>query len=141
VKIISAFPPNYATLCAAFPIRGRPGIIFSYGDAIYNPSGNPLSEALKAHEWVHIYRQNGEPAAWWQRYIADIDFRRDEEIKAHCVEAAHILATATNRNGRRAGLMDLADRLSSPLYGGMMSKRDALALLRDAYPIDLRRPL
>lgn len=136
MKIIRAFPPNYAALCAAFPIRGRPGIIFSYGDAIYNPSGHSLSEALKVHEDVHGRRQNGNPAEWWERYIADKDFRRDEEIVAHCAEAACVLANADNRQARRAGLISIADRLSSPIYGGLMTKREALALLRGVSPME-----
>jgi hypothetical protein len=138
MKIVRAFPPNYAALCAAFPIRGRPGIIFSYGDTIYNPAGNPLSEALKVHEDVHGRRQNGNPAEWWERYIADKDFRRDEEIAAHCAEAAYVLAIAANRQARRGGVVAIADRLSSPMYGGLMTKREALALLRGVSPMEKR---
>lgn len=117
MKVLTLFPPNYREVNAAFNIRGK-GVIFAWGDTIYNPSRVKIPPELIAHETVHGLRQNGDPAGWWKRYIADPAFRLDEEIPAHQAEY------------RVSGKLDaIAARLSGPLYGNLISLDKALSLI------------
>jgi len=117
MKILTTFPPNYREISTAFGVRGR-GVIFCYGDTIYNPMRVEVGPELIAHESVHSGRQNGSPEVWWRRYIADPQFRLDEEIPAH--RAEYLVS------GR---LEDIARRLASPLYGSLISIERAIKVL------------
>lgn len=121
MKVITAFPPNYRRINAAFNVRGR-GVIFCYGDVIYNPGRINVTPALLAHEAVHSGQQGADPATWWDRYIADPQFRLAQEIPAHAAEyrvAPHLL-------------QEIAGRLSSRLYGGLIARDAAEHLLVSA---------
>lgn len=120
MKILTMFPPNYWQINAAFNVRGRP-VIFCYGDTIYNPKRIKVGPDLIAHESVHSVQQDRDPAAWWQRYIDDPRFRLHEEIAAHRAEY--------RVSGERH---EIARRLSSGLYGNLISFDQALASLEAA---------
>jgi hypothetical protein len=92
-----------------------PRAIFCYGDTIFNPSGNKLSDALVAHEAAHGARQGTDPDVWWDRYIADKTFRLEEEIVAHRVEWRRFCTDDPNRHERRRYLAAIAGRLNFPL--------------------------
>ena len=129
MKIIKAFPPNWLTLRKVFPISGRQGIIFAYGDRIYNPSGVPLEEWVLAHEGEHCKRQNAQGVgSWWDAYIANPKFRLEEEVLAHCVEwktiSDYLPPSACERHFAR-----MVERLSSPLYGNLVTKEEAERLI------------
>lgn len=117
MKVLTLFPPNYAEINRAFKIRGK-HVIFAYGDIIYNPSRIVIPPELLAHEAVHGARQNGNPAAWWDRYITDSHFRLEEEIPAHQAEYQ------VSRQ-----LKAIAERLSGPLYGNLISFDKAVSML------------
>ncbi len=117
MKVLHLFPPNYPAINRAFNVRGKP-ILFAYG-AIYNPSRIKIPDHLMAHEAVHIARQGDDPAAWWERYIGDRQFRLDEEIAAHQAECRHSPHLAE----------DIAQRLASPLYGSLIGLAEARQLL------------
>ena len=114
-------PPNFDQIVAAFPDAVNPGVIFAYGDTIYNPSGQVIPPALMAHESVHCKRQLETvgrvltgPEAWWSAYTNDVDFRYGEELLAHVAE---FKAQATvDRNHRATLLMRTAQRLIAQLY-------------------------
>lgn len=130
--IIQDYPPNFAAILAVFPQAATPGIIFAYGNTIYNPSGYPVSEALRAHEFVHLDRQAAlfGAALWWEQYLTNSVFRFDEELLAHRAEyRAHDLSS---RGVRRMILSRLASRLSGPLYGRMCSLQEAKRLIKES---------
>jgi hypothetical protein len=142
VRIVPEFPPNYAEIQAAFPgIRGRKPF-FAWGDIIYNPHRVVIPPELVAHEAVHAQRQGVSPGLWWQRYIADPRFRLMEELLAHVAEyRAYVDNPNCNRHGRRAALKAIAGRLASPLYGGLISARDAMiAIAEPEKPFRTRLP-
>ncbi len=122
--IQTAYPPNIAQIRAAFRITGAE--IFAWGGVIYNPSGNPLSRSLIEHEKVHFRQQeeHGGPSAWWDRYISDRAFRLDAEMEATIVEF-RVYSEDNGRPARRRHLDLLAKRLSSPMYGGMITRKAA----------------
>jgi len=134
MKIVRGRPPLFDQIDAKFNILGKP-ILFSWGTDIFIPTGNlEISAALMAHEKVHGARQlaySGGIEMWWLRYIADINFRRDEEVLAHRAEYRHLCDHAGGRNQRRRHLSMIASKLSHPLYGPMMGKASARKALID----------
>ncbi len=135
MKVIKAYPPNFAELRKAFPaIIGRPQIMFSYGDTLYNPSGKPISPALMVHEETHGYRQRLKGAdKWWRAYIASALFRFEEELVAHVNELAKFSDDHGTKEVERYHVA-LAERLASPMYGNLISKTEAFAKLADIRP-------
>lgn len=136
MRILKERPPNYAAIVTAFPvIARRRGIIFCYGDVIHNPDGITVTPALHAHEAAHAERQRGlfpdaGPDGWWTAYLHDPKFRLEEEIIAHRAEWKHFQSDDHSRNERRAYLAQLASRLASPLYGGLVTSEQAKRIIR-----------
>lgn len=116
MKILVQEPPNIEQVDAAFQTRGRRGILYAYGDTIYNPSAAHVPNWLVAHELVHGIRQGANPEAWWRKYIEDVEYRYAEELAAHKVELGIRLQQTRDRNLRAKLVMETAARLSNPLY-------------------------
>ncbi len=129
MKIVDAYPPNIDKIAAALPGARRKGVLFTYGPVIYAPHGVRVSPALKAHEGVHSKRQAEIGAEqWWDQYITDKQFRFHEELLAHRAEYDW-WRTFRAANRRRMALYDIAQRLSSDLYGSIVSRHEATCLL------------
>lgn len=132
MKIVHAKPPNYDELDAVFHVRGKKGVIFTWGDTIYNPSGISVSAELKAHEGVHFSRQtNHTPAieSWWRRYIDDPEFRLGEELPAHRAEYKAFCNRVRCYRSRISYCTAIAARLASPLYGALLQPAKARSLI------------
>lgn len=128
MQIVIAQPPLIDKIRAVFPVDKFEGVIYSWGDRIYNPSGVHISKELMSHEKIHGERQGVEEfgiLAWWSRYLADPDFRLREELPAHKAEYLEFCKTHSDRNKRAVFLRYTAERLSSPLYGGLLSIKQA----------------
>lgn len=131
LKVIHTFPPNWSMIVRAFPqVQGRRGLFFCWDTAIYSPtSGVNPSAAIRAHEAVHSRRQNGDPYGWWEEYLKSKTFRLAEELPAH--QAEYLVAVeGANRHYRKAHLALIAERLSSRLYGSMITKQEAKRLVQ-----------
>ncbi len=125
--ILKAFPPNFAEIVKAFPwVKGQQGVLYSWGDHIYNPQGVEIPPELLAHEAVHGERQGEHVGNWWACYLEDPHFRLMEEILAHRAEWR---ARLLDRPG--FGLKQIAARLSGPLYGNLISYEDAAQAIRE----------
>ena len=132
MQIVIARPPNFEEVLAVFPLAKNPGVIFTYGQTIYNPSGTHISAQLKAHEAVHAQRQGTneeEIRAWWKRYLTEPMFRLEEELLAHRAEYRAFKGWTKDRNAVARELDTIAKRLSGPLYGGLMSYAQARRML------------
>lgn len=124
MRIIKAYPPIWSKIAKRFPyIKGRQGILYAWGDRLFNPSGIKVGPEVIAHEEVHGTRQleldwkSRDPIlGWWQKYLADDAFRLDEEVRAHHAEWAVLSVAGAGWDTLEA----LARRLSSPLYGNMI---------------------
>lgn len=113
--IVNDFPPNYVAIRSAFDLEHY-SPIFAYGSRIFNPHRVDIPGWLRAHEEVHGRRQGNDPAGWWEKYIADENFRLAEEVLAHLAEY-HVLSQGQARPARRRIMQERIDRLRSPLYG------------------------
>jgi hypothetical protein len=128
MDIVNEFPPNIDDIKKVFPITGKE--IFAYGNTIYNPTGVALPPWLIAHEEVHQAQQAGDPAWWWGHYLDDPQFRFEQELEAHIEEYRVFCTAPSDRTGRRLYLRNIARRLSSPMYGNMVSYDKARRLIK-----------
>jgi len=123
-----AYPPNYEEICAAFDIKGRPGIVFTWGGTLFNPSGVDIPPDLWAHEAVHETQQYRPsivgPAEWWRRYIAESEFRLDQELEAYRAQY-RFAQESYGRDQRRRLLKHVSQALAGPMYGHLMSASEA----------------
>jgi len=134
MRILTQQPPNLALIEAAFP--GRPaGVIYAYGQTIYNPDGINVIPMLVEHETVHSVRQERLGVdQWWARYCEDAPWRYREELYAHVREYQVALQLASVKLVKGQGsprlervqlraaerkliLARSARRLVAPLYG------------------------
>lgn len=132
MNVVAARPPNYDAIVAKFPFAARAGVIFTYGQTIYNPSESTISPALKCHESVHAQRQGDDPAeieAWWVRYLEEPIFRTEEELLAHRAEYRAMKSWTRDPNAAARELNRIAERLAGPLYGGVLSLSAARRLI------------
>jgi hypothetical protein len=133
-----ARPPMFEEIAAALPMAREDGVMFCWGVSLYVPDGRPVPPSLlQAHEPVHSARQlKMGVEKWWQRYIVDPAFRLAEEIPAHRAEYQWWVNAPEGRD-RKAGfrckadymLFQIAQRLSSPLYGRLVSIFEAKRLI------------
>ena len=128
MKIIYERPPNFEDIRKVFPMADNYGVIFAFNGAIYSPSGGDIPYPLIKHEEVHCERQGtteADAVKWWAMYLKSMDFRYAEELVAHRAEYLECIETAKNRNMKRKALKFISKRLASPLYGNMVTKKQA----------------
>ncbi len=130
MRVIAAHPPNFDELDRVFDIGNKP-VIFAWGFTIFNPNGGEVSAALHAHEAVHGHQQGRDILGWWRRYIDEPAFRLEQEIPAHRAEYL-VLSHGVSRQVRRNSLRIVAKKLSSPLYGGLITPREAKTMIEAA---------
>ena len=132
MKVVTDRPPNYDLIIRRFPaVRQMTGVLYTYGDEIYNPDGVAISASLQAHEEIHSQRQLEQGVnVWWGEYLTDTKFRLEEELVAHQKEFEVVCAIGGDRRRRQFALKYMARRLSSPMYGHMVSFKKAKKLIK-----------
>ena len=126
-------PPYYDECVKAFGIDKRKGVVFTYGQDLWNPDNVEIPDHLFEHELVHCAQQGGDNALasiWWRRYIDDSKFRVDQEIEAYKKQYQFICTKIKDRNARFRALHILAVDMSSPMYGSSISYTDAIRRIR-----------
>lgn len=121
-------PPNYDAIAEKVDLSGKE--IFCYGDTIYNPGEFSLTEPLIEHEKVHSVQQGDNPDGWWDRYLTDKQFRFLQELEAHRKEYHVARKLVKNREFHKRYLEEIVRRLSGPLYGNVVSRKEARKLIR-----------
>lgn len=126
-EIVKAWPPNIEAIRAALPLEGSQPV-FAWGPTLFNPYGLHVDPHLVIHEATHAIRQEevGGPSAWWERYLADPQFRFDEEVLAFRHQYVSFCQFHKDRNRRARYLHALAKNLASPLYGSLATHAEAL---------------
>lgn len=128
MKVVAGTPPMFTEIDRKFHVIGKP-IVFAWGDTIYNPTGSTLPPWILAHEGVHGARQGCDVEGWWRLYIDDAEFRLQEEIPAH-QEEWRAFGLTHSRPDRLFYLSECARKLSSPLYGSLVSYGAAKRIIR-----------
>lgn len=125
MRVLLEYPPNYAAIVRVFPEAQHGGVIFAYGDIIYNPSDITITRELVMHESIHSGRQGTAVQEWWARYLRDPGFRLAEELPAHRAEYDTYCSRHANSRKRLNYLAHVAEKLSSPLYGNLLTAAQA----------------
>lgn len=128
MKVIQAKPPMFEEINATFNIEGKK-VFFTWGDTIFNPSGEVLPPSIIVHEEVHMKQQGDHPNQWWIRYCADKAFRLDQELEAHRAEFQFLCRIQSDidkpvkgyRSLREFYLIKIAQKLASPIYNNMIT--------------------
>ena len=126
-------PPIYEECVKAFGIDKRKGIVFTYGDCLYNPDGLDLPDHILVHESVHGNQQKHDDTVaklWWERYIVDVKFRIEQEVEAYGAQYKFICEKVKDRNARYKSLHILAQDLSGDMYGRCLSYTDAIIKIK-----------
>lgn len=133
MNVVLGQPPNFEAILQVFPLAAQRGVIFTYGSIIYAPGGGDVSPELRAHEGVHFQQQTTggmTPERWWTRYLAEADFRVDQETPAHRAEYKQFCALHKDPNARARALAHIAARLAGPLYNNCISTAEARSRIR-----------
>lgn len=131
MKIVHENPPNnLRETIAIFGMLPRNGVIYTYGDTIYNPSAIDLPDHLITHEETHCEQQGADPDSWWDRYLQDQYFRVQQETEAYARQFAHICRRVRDRNQRHKILFDLSCILAGPIYGNVINPGDAFRAIK-----------
>lgn len=137
MKIIPERPPFYERVVARFPeIALTKNAVFTYGDVLYNPSGNNPPPYLIVHESVHMEQQAriGKDE-WWDRFIGDEGFRLQQELEAYQAEYKAFCKMYRDRNERNSFLRFQALMCSSAMYGKMITFPDALTKIKNDHAL------
>lgn len=130
IKTSTNKPPNYEEILKKFPVKDMP-VVFTYGDTLYNvPENYNVPQHLARHEFVHMKQQGEDPAGWWKKYIADDQFRLEQELEAYAVQYKFVKET-TSRKRSDHFLDVVAFDLSSDVYGRIISFQDAQTKIRN----------
>lgn len=130
MEILSgAYPPNIEEIKKVFKVSDN--TVYTYGDKIYNPKGNDIDLALLAHENTHSIQQEELGVdKWWQKYLVDGKFRLAQELQAYQIQYRYYCKEVKDRNRRFRFVVRLADDLSSAMYGNIISKSEAIRLIK-----------
>ena len=127
--VVDTWPPNIEAIRAVLPVTDRN--IFAYDHVIFNPSGGKLPPELHAHELVHFGQQDEIGVeVWWDRFLAEPQFRLEQEIPAHKAEYHAYRLYHKDRNDHARMLRALGKRLSAPMYGGIITTNEAMKAIR-----------
>lgn len=129
MKVVAGKPPIYDDIVRAI---GRPpaGACFTWGDTLYAPAGVHLDPAFMEHEATHSRQQRGMGAGpWWAKYLESPEFRLEQEVEAYRRQYRFACLAGLSRQLRRAMARKLAGDLSGPMYGRIVSRSAALALI------------
>lgn len=129
MKILIEKPPIYDAIISA-GMNPHKGVIYTYGETIYNPSGIELREDVIKHEKFHMRQQGDDPEGWWSRYLDDQYFRIEQEAEAYARQYDFICKNLKDRNFRARVLVQMADSLSSPIYGSVITEQSAMSIIK-----------
>jgi hypothetical protein len=128
VNIVYSYPPNIDKIREVFTLHK--GIVFTYGQTLHNPDMGEINDALMCHEETHAKQQGDDPEAWWEHYLADRDWRAQQEIQAYRRQFKFIRKIDHDRERRHLWLNKFAQDLSGPMYGSPISFHDAYRAIK-----------
>ena len=124
------YPPNIETIKKHFDVMSK-DIVFTYGDTLYSPAGGDINKPLMAHENTHSRQQEEMGVSeWWDKYIEDKNFRIEQEVEAYKNQYVEYCKNKKNMAKRVMFLNDLAQDLSSSIYGNVVGFDEAIKLIK-----------
>jgi len=131
MNIRQEYPPIIDQIAAVFPEARGSTVVFSWGDTIYSPGSKILAPEILKHEEAHGKRQlEFGVEKWWEEYLKNYEFRLAEEVIGHRAEYRDLCRQSADRNRRNLYLINVSSKLASPLYGNMVTLKEAQKLIR-----------
>lgn len=126
VKISETYPPNYEEICSVIPaVRHQKGIVFTYGDTIYNPDKQMIEDHLECHEETHEKQQAKIGIdEWWKKYLEDPKFRLEQEVEAYRAQYK-MVSKVYGRASATELVKSIAKDLSGAMYGNILKYKEA----------------
>ena len=128
-------PPIWEEANALFKLEElNMGTIFTFGDTLYNPFQVRMTGDLFVHERTHAeqHQWDGTVAGlWWKRYLADPEFRLEQEIEAYANQYKYIAHNEKSRDKVFENLLFFAKSLGGPMYGNIISPTEAMARIKE----------
>lgn len=133
-KISTRKPPAhiYDPCVEKWGVDFNKGIVFTYGDTIH--SKDPIPRDLMVHELTHVRQQReieGGADAWWEKYLSDDEFRLSQELEAYRKQYQWVKNNVKDRNQQAKDLQFFAQCLSGPMYGNLMTQREAMKAIKN----------
>lgn len=128
MDIIIDYPPNYEQIKKVFKLHK--GIMFAYGNKIYNPDNGGVDKPLLEHEKIHLKQQGNNPKKWWDRYLTDNDFRLSQELEAYKRQYRVAKNFYKSRDNVFTLLKNIARDLSGDMYGNIIDFSNAMKLIK-----------
>ena len=128
MKIKEENPPNINEILKY--LTPNYGVIYCYGDTIYNPDKVNITADLVAHEQVHTRQQGVAIDAWWYKYLIDSEFRLSQELEAYG-EQYKFVKEKTSGKLREYILDRMAQALSGETYGNLLNFAQAKSKIRN----------
>jgi len=132
VKVIHDYPPVWGSVCKAFQIIPKYAV-FSYGDCVYNPSGQHLPDDIIEHEKVHLRQQKysrEEASLWFGKFLREPEFRISQEIEAYAEQYKYLCKQFSDRNKRFKVLHNLGSIMSGPIYNKCITCSEAMERIK-----------
>ncbi len=121
-------PPIYEKLRLRFGVDWDKGLIIAWEGVIYS-TFKPTAAKI-VHESIHLKEQARlGNEAWWMLYFDDPAFRLNQEKMAYRAEAQFIKRNIKNRDHAFHMIREIADALSSSVYGCIISRQEAFDFL------------
>lgn len=129
MKTSDQIPKIYWELNKKFGVQWEDGLAITVGDIVY--SKFRLNPDVAVHEMVHIEQQKKVGVEiWWKRYLAERDFRCNQEMEAYHMQASWIKANVGDRNKRFTMLTKICKDLAGPMYGFDISYEEICKIIR-----------
>ena len=129
MQILNIQPPNFDEIAKVLDIRGG-GLVFTYGNIIYNPDGGEIGADIIAHESIHAKQQGADPQSWWDKYLTDPKFRVKQEVEAYHEHYRYFKNRIGDRNVVARYHHGMAVAISSSAYGRVIGYPEALKAIR-----------
>ena len=133
MKINFSKPPLWEEINKKFKVKETDDIFYTFGDTIYSPNRVVPSDDVIKHEEQHAEQQNHndkDAEIWWRKFIHDPEFRVVEEGEAYGAQYRFLCQKYKDRNYRAKILWNLAEILSSNIYGNCINHSEALKVIR-----------
>ena len=89
--ILIGEPDNIDAIHERFPeVKNITHVVFTYAPHIYKRIELDLPPDLRVHEATHLQQQGEDPAAWWDQYLNDTEFRYQQELEAYGYQMAFV---------------------------------------------------
>ena len=128
MKIVKGNPPNIDVIRLAGMVVDD-NSVFCYNDIIFVPSGKELSPDIEYHERIHSEQQDGKAEQWWNRYLLDLEFRKEQEVEAFAEQYKFVKKNLPVKVSDEL-LEEISQILASNLYGLKITKYQANTLIR-----------